>query len=117
MRLQLATASHACRGGAVRQIVKRYASGIVGAGFLAISMSASGADLGNGYATAIALPSQPTPSGRRSMPSHLIDPPGAKPDRSAERSRIVDQLYEELMRWTPPGCSSGASNAAVVGRC
>ena len=57
----------------------------VSAGFFAISISSHGADLGTGYATAIAVPPQAAPAGRRPIPAHPIDPPGAKPDRSMQR--------------------------------
>jgi hypothetical protein len=30
---------------------------------------------------------------------------------------MVDQLYEELMRWTPPGCSPASTNGSIAGRC
>ena len=60
----------------------------VGAGFFAISVSSFAADLGTGYSTAIAVPAQAAPDGRRPLPAHPIDPPDARPDRSmAEAQR------------------------------
>ena len=56
MRLQIAPARRALTGGAVRQMIGRCASTTVGVGFFAISISTFGADLGNGYSTAIAVP-------------------------------------------------------------
>ena len=38
------------------------------------------------------------PAGGRPTPVYPINLPDAKPDRSMQRTRIVDQLYEELMR-------------------
>jgi hypothetical protein len=87
----------------------------LGAGFFAISGSSFGADLGTGYSTAIAVPHQAAPAGRRPIPAHPIDPPDAKPDRSMQRTRIVDQLYEKLMRSS--GCSLASNNASIVGGC
>lgn len=87
----------------------------VSAGFLAISGSSFGADLGTGYSTAIAAPARAAPDGRRPIPAHPIDPPDAKPDRSLQRSRIVDQLYEHLMGLS--GCSLASNNASIVGGC
>ena len=86
---------------------------VAGAGFFAISGSSFGADPGTGYSTAIVLPPQAAPAGRRPIPAHPIDPPDAKPDRSIERSRIVDQLYEHLMRLS--GCSLVSNNASIGG--
>ena len=87
----------------------------VSVGFLAISVSSFGADLGTGYSTAIAVPPRAATDGRRPIPPHPIDPPDAKPDRSTQRSRIVDQLYEHLMRLS--GCSLVSNNASIVGGC
>ena len=61
MRLQIAPARRALTGGAVRQMIGRCASTAVGVGFFAISISTFGADLGNGYSTAIAVPSPTSP--------------------------------------------------------
>ena len=87
----------------------------VSAGFFAISVSSFGADLGSGYSTAIAVPPQVAPVGRRPLPAHPIDPPDAKPERSMERTRIVDQLFEKLMRSS--GCSLASTNASIWGGC
>jgi len=72
--------------------------GAVAAGCLAISVNAFGADLGTGHTGAIAVhraPRRPV-AGRYRLTRLTL--PGAKPDRSVERSRVVDQVYEELMR-------------------
>ena len=64
----------------------------------------SGADLETGYFRGIAVPSHSASPALRPTPAHPIDPPGFKRQRSAEETRFIGQLYEELMRWTPPGC-------------
>jgi hypothetical protein len=37
-------------------------------------------------------------------------------DYFVAHARMVDQLYEELMRWTPP-CAPASSDASMAGRC
>ena len=117
MIAQIVRARRSVTSRAVRRIIGRRALIAVSAGFLAISVNAFGADLGTGYTSAIAVPSNPAPPGRRPIPARPIDPPAAKPDRSVERARVVDQVYEELMRWTPPVCLSPATKAATVAGC
>lgn len=114
MTVKAVPAGRALTGGAAHQIIGRCALAAVGASFLAISISTYGADLGTRYSTALAVPSQPASPGRRPVPAR---PPDAMPDRSAQHTRMVDQLYEELMRWTPPGCSSVAIKASGVAGC
>jgi hypothetical protein len=117
MTVQIIPACHPITSRAVRWIIGRCALAAAAAGCLAISISAFGAALETGYPSAIAVPSHPAPPGRRPIPAHPTEPPEAKPDRSMERSRIVDQLYEELMRWAPPVCSSAATNASMMAGC
>jgi hypothetical protein len=88
---------------------------VVSAGFFAISVSSFGADQRTGYSVAIAVPPQAASVGRRPIPAHPIDPPDAKPDRSMQRARIIDRLYEELMRSS--GCSLASNNASIGGGC
>ena len=85
----------------------------ISAGLFATSVSSFGADPVTGYSTAIAVPSYAAPS-RRPVPAHPIDPPDTHPNRSLQRARIVDQLYEEIMR--PSGCFL-VSNASITGGC
>jgi hypothetical protein len=117
MTVQIMPARHPVTSRPVRRIIGRCALTAVAAGFLAISISAFGADQETGYTSAIAVPSHLAPPGRRPIPAYPTEPPNAKPDRSVERSRIVDQLYEELMRWTPPVCASAATNASMMAGC
>lgn len=112
MTVQIIPGRRAVARSAVRSIIARCALAAVGAGCLAISISAFGAPLEAGYPSAIAIPSHPAPA-RRPIPAHPTEPPDARPDRS----RIVDELYDELMRWTPPVCSSAATNASMMAGC
>jgi hypothetical protein len=102
-----------------RRLVRRCNSAVaaVGAGFFAISVSAFGADLGSGYSTAIAVPSHSVPAGRRLMQDRPIDPPDFTQDSSAQRAKMVDQFYRELMRWPLPRCSSTPNDASLPGAC
>jgi hypothetical protein len=112
MNREMAPADHmpGCRRKLRRVIRQRnIAVAAVGVSLFAISVGAYGGDLGTSYATAMAPLSQPSPVGRRPLRAAPIDPPDAGPDLAAQHARIVDQLYEELMRRTPPGCSSTSS--------
>ena len=99
----------------VHQMTRRCALAVVGAGFVAISISTYGADLGTRYSTALAVPSQCASAGGRPTPVCPINPPDATPDRSMQRTRIVDQLYEQLMRSS--GCLLASKNASIGGGC
>jgi hypothetical protein len=110
MTVKAVPAGRALTGRPARQIIGRSALAAVGVSFFTISISTHGADLGTRYSTALAVPSQPASPGR-------AHPRDAMPDRSAQRARMVDQLYEELMRWTPPGCLSTATKASGVAGC
>jgi hypothetical protein len=117
MRLQIARAGRAGTGGATRRIIGRGALAAVGAGFFAISIGALGADLGTEYSTAIAVRPPAAPAGRRTIPAHPVIPRDTKPELSAQRARIVDQLYEEIMRRSASECSSARNNASMAGEC
>jgi len=83
----------------------------ISAGLFATSVSGFGADPGTGYSTAIAGPSH---AARRVIPAHPVDPTDPNPNPSLQHARIVDQLYEEIMRSS--GCAL-ASNASIAGGC
>lgn len=99
----------------VYQMTRRCALAAVGAGFVAISISTYGADLGTRYSTALAVPSEHAPAGGRPTAVCPINPPDAKPDRSMQRTQIVEQLYEELMHSS--GCLLASKNASIGGGC
>ena len=94
---------------------RRFAAMVVGAGFFAISVSSFGADLGTGYSTAIAVPPQAAPTGRRPLPAHPVDPLDARSDRSIQHGPVVDKLYAELMRSS--GCALATNNDSIGGGC
>src|ERR1700760_4542349 len=117
MTLQIASGHHAPAAKRVHSPIGRcsVALMVVSAGFFAISVNSFGADLGTGYSAAIAVPAQAAPADRRPIPAHPIDPPGAELDHSMQRTRIIDELYERLMRSS--GCSLASNNASIGGGC
>ena len=116
MSPQIAPAGRALTGGAVHQMTRRCALAFVAAGSVAISISTYGADLGTRYSTALAVPSQCASAGGRPTLVYPINPPDATPDRSMQRNRVVDQLYEELMRSS--GCLlAGSKYTSIGGGC
>ena len=117
MTLQIASGHRAPAAKRVHSAIGRCPIALmaVTAGFFAISVSSFGADLRTGYSAAIAVPPQAVPAGRRPIPAHSIDPPEAKPDRSMQRARLIDRLYDELMRSS--GCSLASNNASIAGGC
>ena len=104
-------------GRAVCRILGRCALAAIGASLGAISISTFGADLATGYSSAVAAPSHSAPAGRQSITARPIHPPDAEPNRSAQRARMVDQLYVELIRRSLPGCSSTSDHGSIAGGC
>lgn len=90
MAVQIGAVRRALTSGA-RRIVGRCALAAIGAGLGAISISTFGDDLATGSLRSITGPSQ-------------------------AHSRMVDQLYEELMRWTSP-CARASTDASMAGGC
>ena len=91
-----------------------FALAAVGVSFLALSAGALGADLKTGNSiAAITVPH----ADRRAVPARPTAPPRGAPDRSADHGQIVDRLYDELMRWTPSGCSPTSNYASMAGKC
>jgi hypothetical protein len=117
MRPQIAWINGTLTGRTARKVIGRCALAAIGAGFFVISTGTFGADPATGYSTAIAVPSQALPASRRPMPARPVVPHDAKPDLSAQRARIVDQLYEQIMRRSSPECASTTNTAAMAGAC
>ena len=117
MTLQIASGHHAPAAKRAHSRIGPCSAALtlVSAGFFAISVNSFGADLRAGYSAAIPVLAQAAPAGRRPIPAHPIDPPGATPDHSMQRTRIVDDLYERLMRSS--GCALASNNASITGGC
>jgi hypothetical protein len=106
----------ALSSGAARRIVGRCALAAIGAGLGAMSVNAFGADLTTGSPRSITGPSPVTRAEHRpiaALPSAL---PDTKLDHLAAHVRVVDQLYEELMRWAPP-CAPASTDPSMAGKC
>jgi hypothetical protein len=95
---------------------RRLAAMAVGAGFFATSVSSFGADLATGSSRSITGPLQVMRTDHRPMAAQSSAPADTKLDHLAAHVRMVDRLYEELMRWTPP-CSPASTEASMAGRC
>ena len=116
MTVQIGTVRRAHTNGAALRIVGRCALAAIGASLGAISISAFGADLGTGPPRSITGPSQVTRGEHRPITAPPTAPAETKLDYPAAHSWTVDQLYEELMRWTPP-CAPASTAASMTGRC
>jgi hypothetical protein len=116
MTLRIVAARRALTGKAARRIIGRCALAAIGAGFGAISVSGFGADPATGSSWSITGPSQVTRADHRPVTVQSSVPPDTKLDYLAAHVRIVDQLYEELMRWEPP-CTPASTDASTAGRC
>jgi hypothetical protein len=116
MTLQIRAPRRALTGKDARRIIGRCALAAIGAGFGAISVSTFGADPATGSSWSITGPSQVTRADHLPITVQSSAPPDTKLDYLAAHVRIVDQLYEELMRWTPP-CAPASSDASTAGRC
>jgi hypothetical protein len=90
--------------------MRRLALAAVGISFLVASAATLGADL----RTADRSTTAPAPAARRATPTHPTDPLSVNGETSPA---FVDQLYKELMEWTPAGCASTTGEAPLRGHC
>jgi hypothetical protein len=97
-------------------MVGRCALAAIGAGLYAIANNAFGADLATGSPRSITGPAQATRREHRPIAALPSAPTDTKLDYLATHARMVDQLCEELMRWTPP-CSPASTDASMAARC
>lgn len=97
----------------LRRFISQLTYAAAAVGFFAISASASGGDLQTGYPGASTVPLHAAPPAHGSPKAQPIALPPAKPDRGW----VVDRLYDELMHWAPPGCSSTSTVASMAGGC
>src|SRR5882762_1986015 len=83
--------------------MRRLALAAIGVSFFVLSGTTLGADTGiaNPSAVAVAL-------------GHATAHPTERPAINAKTtSAFVDELYKELMEWTPPPCLSAKSDASL----
>jgi hypothetical protein len=116
MTVQFGGVRRALSSGAARAIVGQCALAAIGAGLGAISVNASGDNLATGALRLITGPSQGTRAEHRPITAPPSAPTDTKLDYLATHSRMVDQLYEDLMLWTPP-CAPASNDASMAGRC
>jgi hypothetical protein len=116
MTVKVVSVRRALTGRAARRIIGRCALAAIGAGLGAISINTFGDDLATGSSRSITGPSQVTRGEHRPITALPSAPTDGKLDYRAAHSPMVDQLYEKLMRWTPP-CSSAPTDASMAGRC
>ena len=116
MTVQIGAVRRGLTSGAARRIVERCALAAIGAGLGAISINAFGADLATGSSRSTTGPSQVSSAEHRPMTALPSAPSDTKSEYLAAHSRTVDQLYEELMRWTSP-CAPASTDASMAGRC
>jgi hypothetical protein len=117
MTVQIVAARRPLADRASRRILGRCALGVIGGSLGCISVSAFGTDLATGSSRSITGPSQVAHTDHRAIAAQSSGPFDRKLDYLAAHSRTVDRLYEELMRWTPPACSSASAAGPRVGGC
>ena len=117
MTVQIVAARRPLADRATRRILGRCALAAIGASLGCISISAFGTDLTTGPSRSITGPSQVAHTDHRAIADQSSGPFDLKLDYLAARTRTVDRLYEELMRWTPPACSSASAAGPRVGGC
>jgi hypothetical protein len=116
MTREIVVARRARRGRTARGILGRCAFAVIGASFGAISISTSGADLATGSSGSITGPSQAPRAEHRPITALPSAPTDTKLDYLAAHAGMIDQLYEQLMRWRPP-CARASTDASMAGRC
>ena len=116
MTRQIVVPRRGCTGRTARGILGRCALAAIGASFGAISISTFGADLVTGSSPSVTGSSQVPRAEHQPIIAQPSAPTDTKLDYLAAHSRMVDQLYEELMRWTPP-CAPTSADTSMAGRC
>jgi hypothetical protein len=117
MTVQMVAARRPLAGRGARRILGRCALAVIGASFGCISLSAFGTDLATGSSRSITGPSQVAHADHKAVAVQSSGPLDPKLDYLAAHPRTVDLLYDELMRWTPPPCSSASAAGSRVGGC
>jgi hypothetical protein len=116
MTVQMVVARRPLAARGARRILGRCALAVIGASFGCISLSAL-ADLETGSSRSITGPSQVAHADHQAVAVPSSGPFDPKLDYLAAHPRTVDPLYDELMRWTPPPCSSASAAGSRVGGC
>jgi hypothetical protein len=117
MTVQIVAARRSLTSSAVCRILGRCALAVIGASFAAVSISTFGADLATGSSQSVTGPSRTMGVAHQPITVQPSAPLDAKLDHLAAHARVIDRLYEELIRWTPPSCSLTLTSASIAGRC
>jgi hypothetical protein len=117
MTVQIIAAPPALTGAALLRSLGRWALVAISISFVAMSASAFGADPATGSSRSITGASQVTPIVGPTTVQPNPPPPDTKLDHLAAHARVVDRLYEELMRRAPPACASTSTDGSKVGGC
>jgi hypothetical protein len=115
MTRQIVVARRGRAGRTARAILGRCALAAIGATFSAISIGPVGADPATGSSRSITGSSQVPRAEHRPITAQPSAPTDTKLDYRAAHARMVDQLYEELMRSTP--CAPASTDPSMAGRC
>ena len=115
MTAEISAPRRARKSRGVRRLFRQCTAAAVGVGLAAISMSAFGADPAVSYSHTVAASPHSAPIGRRSIPARPIDRPDREPNRLVQRTALVDQLYDDLMRSS--GCVLASSKASTGRGC
>ena len=89
--------------------MRRLVLAAIGISFFGLSATTLGADLRAADPSTVAT----APAGRHATLAHPTDPPAVNAKASPA---FVDQLYNELMEWSPPRCLSATNDASLLGR-
>ena len=114
MTVQIIAARPAFIGAALLRSLGPWALAAISISFAAMSTSAFG-DPATGSSRSITGASRVTPIVGPTTVQPNRPPLDTKLDYLAAHVRVVDRLYEELMRWTPPTCAS--TDGSKVGGC
>jgi len=117
MTVQIIAARPALTGAALLRSLGPWALAAISISFAAMSTSAFGADPATGFSRSITGGSQVTPIVGPTTVQPNPPPPDTKLDYLAAHVRVVDRLYEELMRWTPPACASTSTDGSKTSGC
>ena len=117
MTVQIVAARRPFADRATRRILGRCALAAIGASLGCISISAFGTDLTTGSSRSITGSTQVAHVDHRAIAVQSSAPLDPKLDYLAAHSQTVDRIYEELMRWSAPQCSSPSAVASGVGGC
>jgi hypothetical protein len=94
--------------------MRRRVLAAIGITYFAFTATTLAAEVRTADQNAVATASKSVSAGRHAIPAHPTNPLAINSKASAA---LVDQLYQELMAWTPPWCPSATNDASLRGLC